>query len=1368
MNIIYFDFSHRKKELKRQYDRMKKDLAFGKDGFEQMLELYFPKDRDVNYDMWSNAFEPIEPKLKSAKKTENEKQIYSDVFLLSTAIQEQPLLVIGDIIIFKGTSKGYFQVSELLPPSSFIRSKQRVIEICARTSFSSERWPTANSVADSCLDKVFIEQLNLKTSNPIGDSNECFSLWDEYFIFREYWLEQTQLNGAIPIESLEKVDVYTVKKSEYLANPDLYEGKWLDGREEFAKKKDIVFLEKHVPRAEKDTLYKITIVQKINEEENKALKRKINFILRGDIELLEESSSEKKGKDQSSQTYSYRIGLGRDVVVQKVLGEIREPDYSEIEKRFDNEIKEKEALIRDKYAELLKDRLAEFEKQKKLELQKEKNDNYELYVNDLESRLEEDVANNNDSDIITRIDTIIKRLCRELEISEDEAIRQIDIRKLYEERNEERKRKADNLLEKRSEEMLRTSLEERRRDEESRLWGKRDEEIQSERRKIEGQKNAAKEKLYEEKAVIQYIVYFKPDNIGFGDIKSNVKLKLVANTQGEQTKIKRQKDAYDELKHGGIKNPSLSNYIFGNKFNNSTGSNIQTLSWENSLLNDSQKEAVRKAISSTGMFLLQGPPGTGKTTVIAEITAQLVKKGQRVIISSETHKAIDNAFEDIQNLNLPQARMLRIGIDRKGGDDWSIDRMTENFYNSIQSHLEKEISNYDIIEQDNQDFDKKMSRLEKINRIFNSYYKRTFPIRERIEHATKEKQELEKSIVKIREDIRKAKEEVTHYNQIEGRIIKWQISKFDDDDDDKYLEDLRKKIKETLNFEENQKFIEDSIKTLFDIDKIKILNELRFIERQSNLTEDDLRRLEVSKIVKNEYLLDNELRKEIMDDFNALLVEMENLKEEGVRGVNEARMNYESSLNEKNQRLAELGQNLAELDSGKLSQEEKELVEYLQKYESELKDSISYFIEKLGIVDSFDGDYSMAIRLIKDEWERRKTDFERDKPEYERKKAIFSKIRDYIDEDMVKRDQEEINEELIKRANVIGVTSTGTEHIAMVINDEGEKESLRLSNQDIDVVIIDEVSKSSFLDLIRPMLYGKKVILVGDHMQLPPMYDLKHLSKDDFEDMDPTIISVEKNSRFTELVETCFFEKLYNKFPDSNKAMLDTQYRFHSQIMQINPFYGGKLKTGSNVDERKNHNLEIVINKKRIIKPNHHVCFVNCDDCYESNLDNSTSLKNEGEADVVVELLRHINMNMQKNSLSVGVICTYGAQANLIQRKLKNVKLYNIKDKQDLTISTVDDFQGDERDVIILSMVRNPQKKRFNADFVLQYQRVNVAITRPRKLLIIVGSGKFLSKQLVKVPNGNGGFKKQAIFESIISQATSIGSQSFSDQIVIK
>lgn len=113
----------------------------------------------------------------------------------------------------------------------------------------------------------------------------------------------------------------------------------------------------------------------------------------------------------------------------------------------------------------------------------------------------------------------------------------------------------------------------------------------------------------------------------------------------------------------------------------------------------------------------------------------------------------------------------------------------------------------------------------------------------------------------------------------------------------------------------------------------------------------------------------------------------------------------------------------------------------------------------------------------------------------------------------------------------------------------------------------------------------------------------------------------------------------------------------------------------------------------------------------------------------------------------------YGLQAGEINKYIrKNKKRFNQllnNKKERFIVSTVDDFQGDERDVIILSMVRNKSTKS-KLDFVKQFQRINVAITRPRKLLIIVGAANFLKKNVkVDVP-GQGDVR---IFDKILQEA---------------
>ena len=392
---------------------------------------------------------------------------------------------------------------------------------------------------------------------------------------------------------------------------------------------------------------------------------------------------------------------------------------------------------------------------------------------------------------------------------------------------------------------------------------------------------------------------------------------------------------------------------------------------------------------------------------------------------------------------------------------------------------------------------------------------------------------------------------------------------------------------------------------------------------------------------------------------------------------------------------------------------------------------------------------------------------------------MYKNIRKYLsDEEILEEDRISYTKNLFDNANVFGITCTSREYYSessMKALREYKLGNINIRNVGIDVVIVDEVSKSSFLDLMIPVLYGKTVILVGDHRQLPPLYDLKHMREDDFDDLDNEKIDYTLNKQYQKLYETCFFKELFERVPNDYKIMLDKQYRCHSDIMDVfNHFYstnGKGLSIGlANQNDLKNHDLLIKNKGVTLIEPQNHIYFVNCTN-YESRLDtDSSSIINTQESKVVCHLLKMMDEeygNMIedgkiKNSVkkderkSIGVICTYRDQARYIKSELKGIKFNNFSQKREekLIINTVDDFQGDERDIIIVSMVRNPKNNNYNTDFIDQFERINVALSRARCMLIIVGAQEFLSRSSINLPdiNGNKALDKHAfpVYRAII------------------
>lgn len=162
---------------------------------------------------------------------------------------------------------------------------------------------------------------------------------------------------------------------------------------------------------------------------------------------------------------------------------------------------------------------------------------------------------------------------------------------------------------------------------------------------------------------------------------------LTTQFTGDWTLLNRYQDGLNDLIAQGGYSPFIASYLF-------TPENIRTRpiqpidTWYNPNLNDAQKKAVEKALAAPDFALLQGPPGTGKTTVISEITSQLVSKGERVFIASQSNTAVDNALERLEHQ--PEIRVIRIGKSGKIDADlpYQEDRVLEHFFSVIAEGVE--------------------------------------------------------------------------------------------------------------------------------------------------------------------------------------------------------------------------------------------------------------------------------------------------------------------------------------------------------------------------------------------------------------------------------------------------------------------------------------------------------------------------------------------------------------------------------------------------------------------------------------------------------------------------------------------------------
>ncbi len=290
--------------------------------------------------------------------------------------------------------------------------------------------------------------------------------------------------------------------------------------------------------------------------------------------------------------------------------------------------------------------------------------------------------------------------------------------------------------------------------------------------------------------------------------------------------------------------------------------------------------------------------------------------------------------------------------------------------------------------------------------------------------------------------------------------------------------------------------------------------------------------------------------------------------------------------------------------------------------------------------------------------------------------ANWIEINQEIDEahDEIKRIENRMIKEIVDSSDVILAT-----HSSAALES--------ISHVKFDVAIIDEASQATIPSILIPIAKAHRFILAGDHKQLPP-----------------TIIS----ERAHELEKT-LFEELIRIYPFKSQ-LLNVQYRMNSLLMKFpnREFYNNGLKSDSSVDD-------ITIND--ILTSQHEekaLLFIDTsevEDNREMHLKDSKSIINDLEADISVSIAQDY-LNAGAGEDDIGIISPYADQVKLIQEKTP------------VEVKTVDGFQGREKEIIIISTVRsNPHG---NIGFLKDLRRLNVAITRAKRKLIIIGNADTL------------------------------------------
>jgi len=307
-------------------------------------------------------------------------------------------------------------------------------------------------------------------------------------------------------------------------------------------------------------------------------------------------------------------------------------------------------------------------------------------------------------------------------------------------------------------------------------------------------------------------------------------------------------------------------------------------------------------------------------------------------------------------------------------------------------------------------------------------------------------------------------------------------------------------------------------------------------------------------------------------------------------------------------------------------------------------------------------------------------------------------------------------------------------------------------NFEFDYVIMDESSKASPPETLVPINMGRNIILIGDHKQLPPVITKdKSLKNKVDEALADNGLGANKDfgkSLFETLLEA--FEK--NPKQQEYIKMLDIQYRMPAQIGSLisKYFYDNKLKNAApELLKDKTHNLSL--------KKETSIVFINTSNRPNpSDNGSKTNRNNPCNVKAVAELLEQLNTlypnNLeQEKPLSIAVIAGYRGQVKLLRKEIDTSQYGNFASL--INMDTVDRFQGGERDIIIYDVVRSSTRTQDVIGFLEDYRRINVAFSRVKRLLFVVGDKDYLLHRAVLHPQSDfKEFKLQQIVQELEDQ----------------
>lgn len=856
--------------------------------------------------------------------------------------------------------------------------------------------------------------------------------------------------------------------------------------------------------------------------------------------------------------------------------------------------------------------------------------------------------------------------------------------------------------------------------------------------------------------------------------------------------------------------------------------------------NPNQREAIFKMLEAPDLCLIQGPPGTGKTTVIAEAIYQFARQGMRVLLASQSHDAVDNALDRLADRS--EIRAVRLNERDRDRDEehskFSQFKVLSTYYGTLSQSVannfltpwNKNRQSYTACESELRDFHEVTRDLEYMNRELTDIISKL--------------EECKRNLSQAKDNLQKASEENSCHAEDKRQYLKFKgmVERNEISGDDLYLSKTtgniiapifssfllraaEQGIKLTPTVSEEVIRIEPALSVSATASSFKKLLKLRdnlLKASQNVITDAGIAQLKMKELDEQIYKItekladedDGDERKRLKAERDKLRDEKEKLKSSGAfvpsddelslfdeerqkkfqtpegqqqitQIISSVETDYKNVLQESLKQISVALESYQPHDIDALSEQVKSIngqIKHLNEEAQIKREEISYR-EKLG--ENLAQKYQCAIgeieTRIEGELNRLNEESKREAPIRQVWEDTLTKFTERLNNPETARDDEEHFKDIyISSCNVVGITCAAN-----------MREGLDKKFSDFDVVIIDEVSKATPPELLPALMRARKTILVGDHRQLPPVFDEyektynelvnKYESDnvddesdvdDEFDDNDSEIVLHKEDlKKYKDMVTASLFREYFEKADDKIKHTLSIQYRMHSDIMKvINRFYNGKLKSGvlETEEQTKAHNLNVKTDKgESFLNPDSHAYWIDSSTLHgkfmeQTQYPGSTSFYNVFERYIIISVLQKINdayVKLGQLGITVGVISFYGSQVNDLRKAVKNLRNSGKLKALKVAVNTVDRFQGKEKQIIITDLVCNTNPRNASKH-VAAFERINVAFSRAQNLLIIVGAQALYGRLSVSIPDmDTGEIKSARIYKNIIEDIAGNGAR---------